>query len=88
MSSKTVHAVPPERIRAMASDKFGEEIEDGTCVILSELLDDMLESLVDWSIKVAASKGSSTLDPEDVRFIAEQEWGINYSESTRANSNK
>ena len=84
MSSKSAHAIPPEKIRSMASDKYGEEIDDGTCVVISELLDDMLESLVDWSMKVAASKGSSTLDPEDVRFIAEQEWGINFSDRTNS----
>lgn len=63
-------------------------MEEGTSVIIADLLDDMLESIVDWSVKVAASKGSHTLDPEDVRFIAEQEWGISFSDTSRLNSAK
>jgi hypothetical protein len=81
--SKAIHAIPPERIRALAAEKYGEEMEEGTAVILSELLDEMAESIIDWSVKVAETRGSNALDPEDVRFICEQEWGIDLSNSSR-----
>ena len=86
--TKPVHAIPPDRIRALASDKYGEEMEESAAGVIADLLDDMLESIVDWSVKVAESRGSNTLDPEDVRFICEQEWGINLSDSNRSNSHK
>lgn len=80
------HAIPPERIRQMVSDKYQEDMEESTAGLLSELMDDMLESIVEWSVKVAEAKGTNQLDPDDVRFICEQEWGVPLSHSSRINS--
>jgi histone H3/H4 len=86
--TKAAHAIPPERIRALAADKYGEEMEESAAGVIASLLDDMLDSIVDWSVKVAESRGSNSLDPEDVQFICEQEWGINLSDSARGVSTK
>jgi transcription initiation factor TFIID subunit TAF12 len=75
------HAIPVERIKSIVSENWNEEIDDSTTEAVAELMDRMLESIVDWSVKVADSRGSNALDVEDIRFIAEQEWGVSLKES-------
>ncbi len=83
MAQEKGHAIPPERIRAMVQDKLKEEMDEQSSELVAELMDDMLECIVNWSVKVAESKGGTQLDPDDIRFICEQEWGIPLSDSSR-----
>ena len=74
------HAIPADRIKSIVSESFNDEIEDNAAEIVAELMDSMLESIVDWSIKVADSKGTNVLDVDDVRYISEQEWGVSLTD--------
>lgn len=74
------HAIPVERIKAIVSESFNDEIEDNAASIVAELMDSMLESIVDWSVKVADSKGTNVLDVDDVRYVSEQEWGVSLND--------
>lgn len=86
--TKNVHAVPPQAIRGIVSESFKEEIDDSAAELLSELMDDMLESIIDWSVKVADCKNSNTLNPDDVRFICAQDWGISIKEPSISDKKK
>ncbi len=70
------HAITTDRIKTIVAESFNDDIDEATTEALAEIMDKMLESIVDWSVKVADSKGSNVLDVDDVRFIAEQEWGV------------
>lgn len=80
MRNKT-HAIPVEKIKAIVAEQFHDEIDQQTAEVLSGLMDDLLDSIVDWSVKVAEAKGAKELDFEDVRFICEQEWGVSLKDS-------
>jgi len=75
------HVISTERIKHIVSDSLHEDIDDSTSEAVAELMDRMLESIVDWSVRVAESRGATSLDVEDVRFIAEQEWGVSLKDS-------
>ncbi len=75
-AARVHHGVPPERIHKIVSEKYKDEIDEGTAETISELIDDMIDSIVDWTVTVSKSKGSNVLEAEDVRFIAQQEWGV------------
>ncbi len=80
MTSKT-HAMSAEKIKAIVAEQYNDEIDEQTAGVLSELMDDLLDSILDWSRKVAEAKGSNELDFEDVRFICEQDWGISLKDT-------
>ena len=80
-SRGVVHSVSTERIKTIVAESFDDEIEDSAAEAIADLVDEMVESIVDWSVKVAEGRGSKTLDVEDVRFICEQEWGISLKDS-------
>ena len=80
-AAKSVHAVSAERIKTIVAEQFNDEIDDATTETIAEMMDDMLESIVGWSVKVAIAKNTNVLDVEDVRFICEQEWGISLKDS-------
>ena len=87
MSSSSQHAISAERIKTIVADSFNDDIDEPTTEAVAELMDRMLESMVDWAVKVAEKKGSNVLDVEDVRFIAEQEWGISLKDSVTGLTN-
>lgn len=80
MPSRT-HAMPVEKIKAIVGEQFNDEIDQQTAEVLSDLMDNLLDSIVDWSVKVADAKGVNELDLEDVRFICEQDWGISLKDT-------
>jgi transcription initiation factor TFIID subunit TAF12 len=86
--SKIAHAVPPQTIKNVVSESFKDEIDDSAAELLAELMDDMLESVVDWSIKVADCKGTNILNPDDVRFISSQEWGVSIKDAPSSDYKK
>lgn len=79
------HAISAERIRTIVAESFNDEIEDNAAEVLVEIMDDMLETIVEWCIDVAEAKGVKTLNVDDVRFICEQEWGLSLKDSMRKN---
>jgi transcription initiation factor TFIID subunit TAF12 len=81
-TSTVTNAISADRIRTIVADTFNDEIDEATSGMISELMDDMLESIVDWSVKVAESRGTNTLDVEDVRFICEHEWGLSLKDNS------
>ncbi len=80
------HAVSTDKIKTIVAESFNDDIDEPTTEALAELMDRMLESIVDWSVKVADSKGTNVLDVDDVRFIAEQEWGVSLKDHASTNS--
>ena len=80
------HAVSTDKIKTIVAESFNDDIDEPTSEALAELMDKMLESIVDWSVKVADSKGTNVLDVDDVRFIAEQEWGVSLKDHASATS--
>lgn len=80
------HAVTTDRIKTIVAESFNDDIDEPTTEAIAELMDKMLESIVDWSIKVADSKGTNVLDVDDIRFIAEQEWGVSLKDHANATS--
>ena len=73
-----LHAVAPERVRQIYNEKFkSDEIDESVCELISALVDDLVDNVVNWSVAVAEAKGSKVLESQDVKFICEQEWGIN-----------
>ena len=86
--TKTQHAIPPQIIRGIVAESFKDEIDDSAAQLLSELMDDMLESIVDWSVKVADCKGTNVLSSDDVRFICSQDWGVSIKDSSTSDKKK
>lgn len=88
MTAQSQHAISAERIKTIVAESFNDEIDDNASEVLAEMMDNMVESIVGWSVKVAESRGSNTLDVEDVRFICEQEWGLSLKDSMTTSSAK
>ena len=84
--STAQHAVTTDRIKTIVAESFNDDMDEPTTEAVAELMDKMLESIVDWSIKVADSKGTNVLDVDDIRFIAEQEWGVSLKDHASATS--
>lgn len=82
------HAVTTDRIKTIVAESFNDDIDEPTTEAIAELMDKMLESIVDWSVKVAERKGTNVLDVDDVRFIAEQEWGVSLKDQPTTSSTR
>ena len=82
------HAVTTDRIKTIVAESFNDDIDEPTTEAIAELMDKMLESIVDWSVKVADRKGTNVLDVDDVRFIAEQEWGVSLKDQPTTSSTR